>query len=148
MMLGPNQRAYIEFKAEQEAKANQPQPRKPYVYKPISGYVYVIHCKGFPYYKIGMTKLLPEVRLTALQTAIPFELELEYAVMVEDAQDVEAILHHHNESKCVKREWFILNKEDLASIKEELLSLKLAKDSRPIRQKIWTTQRQAVIKIG
>lgn len=140
--LGPNQLAYIKHRVEQDAiseKERTRQEAKPCVYQPVAGYVYVIHCIGFPYYKIGMTRNNVKSRMGAHQASLPFELEVEFAVFVEDAYEVEHMIHRRHTDKWIRGEWFMLDDKDLDTIKREITELKWAKDSHVA----WQEQREA-----
>lgn len=125
--------AYINYRAEQEAvvaKQQKQQETKPVVITPVPSFVYVIHCVGFPYYKIGMTRNNVKSRMGAHQASLPFELEVEFAVWVEDAYEVEHTIHRLHTGKQIRGEWFMLDDKDLDTIKREITELKWAKDSR------------------
>jgi hypothetical protein len=106
-----------------EADEQSIQPTKPYVYQPKSGYIYVIHCSGFPYYKIGQT-VMPRGRIDALQTGVPFELILEYAIQVKDMNEVEYKIHQRYEERRIRGEWYLLTDKELEAVKEDITTLK------------------------
>ena len=97
--------------------------KKEYVYVPKAGYIYIIHCVGFPYYKIGRS-VNPKARIASLQIGIPFELQIEYAIAVKDMADVEYRVSRLYNSKCVRGEWYLLTDIELEEVKKELISLK------------------------
>ncbi len=88
------------------------------------GYLYLIHCVGFPYYKTGVTTGNPHARIQALQTGLPFDLELEYAVQVPDIYQEEALLHEVYKDNHVRGEWFSLNQTELEYLKGELVTIR------------------------
>jgi len=101
----------------------QPLEKSPYVYKPKCGYIYIIHCKGFPYYKIGHT-VMPNGRISELQTGVPFELIMEYAFKVKDMFEAEHAIHKQYQDKCIRGEWFLLTDMELAGVKDKIVLLK------------------------
>ncbi len=122
-MLSSSQRAYIALKErEREVEAVKPE-RAPYVYKPKDGYLYIIHCTGFPYYKIGQT-VMPAARVDTLQTGVPFELKLEYALEVRDMNETERKIQQRYKDKCIRGEWFMLTDEELRNVKSDMVLLK------------------------
>lgn len=88
------------------------------------GYLYLFHCVGFPYYKIGVTTGNPQSRLQALQTGLPFDLELEYAVQVPDIYREEALLHETYKDNHLRGEWFNLTDTELEYLKGELVTIR------------------------
>lgn len=92
--------------------------------KVVLGYVYLIHCVGFPFYKIGVTTRTPQSRLRALQTGLPFDLELEFAIQVPDIYREEAELHEAYKDNHVRGEWFCLNQTELEYLKGELVTIR------------------------
>ncbi len=88
------------------------------------GYLYIIHCVGFPYYKIGVTTGNPQARIQALQVGLPFDLELEYAVQVPDMYQEESLLHEAYKANHMRGEWFNLNPAELEYLKEELVTIR------------------------
>lgn len=113
-----------EYRASMQPEVKPKESALPYVYKPKPGCVYIIHCVGFPYYKIGVTILNPKARVEALQTGVPFELKVEYALQVTDRYEVEYKIHKRYDSKRVRGEWFMLNDDDLEAIKSEIVLLR------------------------
>ncbi len=95
----------------------------PYVYRPRAGYIYIIHCVGFPYYKIGQAKQ-PKLRVDGLQTGVPFELTLEYAGAVEDMNEVERKIQKQYKDKCIRGEWFMFTDQELETVKTDIVALK------------------------
>ncbi|KKN26107.1 hypothetical protein LCGC14_0878240 [marine sediment metagenome] len=95
----------------------------------IAGFVYILHCTGFPYYKIGMTTSSVKKRRDDHQQSIPFELMIEYAVEVNDAYGVEYMIHQRYASKQIRGEWFMLDDKDLEAIKEDMVSMKAPRKS-------------------
>lgn len=92
-------------------------------YTPRCGFVYIIRCVGFPYYKIGQATNVKS-RLAMLQTGVPFELIIEYANAVKDMNEAEIKIHDKYKDKCVRGEWFILTDVELNAVKTDIVSLK------------------------
>lgn len=73
--------------------------------------IYVIeHPEG--YVKIGKS-VHPSDRLSQIQAACPYELELRTVLYPRGRGDVEQLLHRLFEPKNVRREWFDLSPEEL-----------------------------------
>lgn len=75
------------------------------------GMVYIIRMNGL--YKIGWSTR-PLERLKALQTGVPYELEL--VGTIEGDLAAERIWHHLFRDKHVRGEWFALAPEDVKAI--------------------------------
>ena len=90
-----------------------------------AGFVYLIQCVGFPYYKIGISEGKAKVRLKALQTGVPFKLKLVKSVFVSSTVDTEGYLHSLYQAKRVRGEWFNFTDGELCEVvkKYEHLSL-------------------------
>lgn len=97
--------------------------KEAYTYKPNAGFIYIIQCMGFPYYKIGHS-VNPDARVDSLQIGVPFELKLEYAVAVQDMDEVEHKIQQRYKSKGVRGEWYMLTNNDLDDVKAEIVALK------------------------
>ena len=78
-----------------------------------AGYLYLIHCVGFPYYKIGITTGVPLERKKVLQRCMPFELDLLATAKTDELQEEEERLLFEFEPYKVRGEWFMLNGERL-----------------------------------
>ena len=89
------------------------------------GCIYLIRCVGFPYYKIGVSEGKAIDRLNALQTGVPFELELIKAVSISDIGRAERYMHSLYKAKNVRGEWFNFTDNELVDViaKYEHLSL-------------------------
>ncbi len=91
-----------------------------------SGQVYLVHCVGFPYYKIGITTAItPLDRVKALQTGMPFELELVAAIPVKDAGTAERYLHDTYKEYRVRGEWFDFTDDMLTEVLAKYDHIKL-----------------------
>ncbi len=89
----------------------------------VTGYLYIIHCIGFPYYKIGITTGKPQSRLRSLRPGLPFELDLVYAVKVNNVHAEEALLHQKYAGNNVRGEWFNFTDSELEYLQCELATV-------------------------
>jgi DNA-binding XRE family transcriptional regulator len=80
-----------------------------------TGFVYAIGIEATTYVKIGHAKS-PERRLAAMQTSVPFKLELIYSLEVEHPGDVERALHEMLDGSHVRGEWFEMPETLLAEL--------------------------------
>jgi hypothetical protein len=79
------------------------------------GYVYLIKSPTGAY-KIGKTKN-PKDRMRMFHIKVPFEIEIEHLVEVEDMQKLERGLHTMFRTKRINGEWFNLSEDDVQYIK-------------------------------
>lgn len=91
----------------------QREPKKPRV--PRKGWIYVIGGNG--YCKIGQTNDL-KARMKAFDTKLPFPVTLIHTIPTEDMGAAEKRLHTHFKDKRAGGEWFALDEQDLAWLKE------------------------------
>jgi len=85
-----------------------------------SGYVYLVHCDGSDFYKIGRSKNEYEARLSSLQTGCPYDL---FMIKVWDAVDfisLEKLIHEELEPHHHRGEWFVFNERELLSVKNKI----------------------------
>jgi hypothetical protein len=82
-----------------------------------NGYVYLVHCLGTEFYKIGMSKIDYEARLSTMQSGCPYELILVDAIHSTRYKSMEIALHHMLKAKRVRGEWFNLDESSLKEIK-------------------------------
>ena len=94
--------------------------RIPFKRKKTSGYVYLVHCKGTTFYKIGISKIDYHLRLSALQSGCPFELEMIYVIHSSNYRKFEQELHHKFRDKRVRGEWFDLDEAFLNTVMKYL----------------------------
>lgn len=85
--------------------------------KRLWNYVYLVRCEK--YHKIGYAHNV-ESRFNNFKGANPFEVEMIYCVKVPNAKQTESELHKKYHHKRHRREWFILEEEDIKEIKELL----------------------------
>lgn len=89
-------------------------------FKKGSGYVYIIKCEKFNYYKIGISKSTPKNRISNLQSGCPFKLDYVTIVHCEHYSLIEAQLHREYRDKNIRGEWFELLPTDLIDVIEFL----------------------------
>jgi hypothetical protein len=89
--------------------------------QPNNGYLYLVHCIGFPYYKIGVTHSDIDTRLSSIQTSLPFQLELEFAVLVNDVLVKEKELHSKYSQNRINGEWFNFNDSEIDTVKQDIM---------------------------
>lgn len=80
------------------------------------GYVYLIKCIGFDYYKIGISKNDPNNRLSCLQSGCPFELAFEHVSYTPSYRELEVQLHAKYKDKRVRGEWFLFEHNELDEV--------------------------------
>lgn len=76
-------------------------------------YVYLMRCQGL--YKIGVS-VNPEQRRRKIQGSGAFDVELICTIQSNDMFALETELHQRFSGKRVRREWFALNKTDIAYV--------------------------------
>jgi len=81
--------------------------------------VYIVECQGF--YKIGKTTNLKQ-RLSDIQMANPFHLDVVHTIFTGDYDKVEAGLHKIYSQQNVSGEWFSLGPQDLYELKAMTVS--------------------------
>jgi hypothetical protein len=91
-----------------------------------AGYVYLIECPGFDYYKIGRTSLPVYTRLATIQNGSPFNLVVLKAILVNDCYKLESELHYLFADKRIRGEWFELSREDIDVITKNMCSSEYA----------------------
>ncbi|MEO6304506.1 MAG: GIY-YIG nuclease family protein [Bacteroidia bacterium] len=90
--------------------------------------IYLINQVETNYYKIGITKKNPEIRLSELTIGNPQPLKLIVAFTTEHGYKLESALHAHYRLKRVNSEWFELSDEEVSlfidecSKKEKIIS--------------------------
>jgi hypothetical protein len=87
-----------EYRSTGEIKYT-PQPKQ------TKGYIYILHIKGFPYYKVGISMNVPS-RKKAIQTLVPFEIDTIRTINVEGYKDIEKSIHEELKEFRFKGEWF------------------------------------------
>ena len=100
------------------------------------GYIYLIHCVGTTYYKIGRTKNLKN-RLQMLQTGCPFDLKVIASASSYNLISNEKYLHNLFKDKKFSNEWYDFNNYELAVIKLFFEH----RDNRSVIQDIWRTNK-------
>ena len=80
------------------------------------GYIYVIHCAGSTYYKIGITHEGIDKRLKALQTGCPHRLIVAMMFATANPEDDECRIHELCAERRVQGEWFNLDAQWYADV--------------------------------
>jgi len=80
------------------------------------GYVYLLHCQGTEYFKIGISKSSPMKRLSAIQSGCPLEINMVHTSYCNHYSLVESILHDLYASRHVRGEWFDMTGVDVQEI--------------------------------
>lgn len=91
-------------------------------FKHGQGYVYLIHCKGTIFYKIGISKNDPENRLSSLQSGCPFELEMIHLGHCDYYGLLESELHSRYSKYKVRGEWFEFSDSQVLCVKNDIES--------------------------
>jgi len=81
-----------------------------------SGYVYLVHCEGTDYFKIGVSKRTPRRRLDSMRTGCPLEINMVHTSYCDHYSLVESILHDLYASRHVRGEWFDMTGVDIQEI--------------------------------
>jgi len=82
------------------------------------GCVYVIRAKDTEYFKIGFSSTPGTAdRIRSMQTGCPHELESVLELSTLHYRYIEKFLHVIFDSKRVRGEWFVLDKNDLETIR-------------------------------
>lgn len=76
-------------------------------------YVYIVHCLGTDYYKIGISTIPPLARLANLQTGCPMNLSMIHVFANLGAAELEREIHARLRQFRMRGEWFKLSKSEL-----------------------------------
>ena len=85
--------------------------------QPANGYVYLVHCMGTNFYKIGISKIDYYARLASMQSGCPYELEFIDTIHSTQYRKLEKALHAKFRNKRIRGEWFDLDRESLSEVK-------------------------------
>lgn len=77
--------------------------------------LYIIGNDDYGWYKIGISNE-PEQRLSSIQSACPVPVKIVFTAEIDQAAELEKVLHRHFAWRCIGREWFELTGDDLAYI--------------------------------
>ncbi len=80
--------------------------------------LYVLQAKGTDMYKIGVTRVDVDYRVSQLKVASPFPLDVVCAHTVKEVFELEKFFHRYFHPKHLRGEWFRLNEEDLDFIQK------------------------------
>lgn len=81
-----------------------------------SGNIYLIHCSGTNFYKIGFTRQTAESRLRSMQVGLPFDLTLVCHWRFDDVEVIERRLHDRYSGNGVRGEWFEFSRNELKAV--------------------------------
>ena len=81
-----------------------------------NGFVYLIHCEGTDFYKIGKTRRDVRHRLNSLQGMNPFKLVIVATVEVLNSSLVEKELQDFYKDRNVRGEWFRFNVAEVNAV--------------------------------
>ena len=84
------------------------------------GWVYIIQCGDFPYFKIGVSIVSGQSRLDAMQTGSPFDLRLVAQAHVYECRQTEAKIHKIFADRWHKGEWYALDALSLGQVITEM----------------------------
>ena len=84
------------------------------------GYLYLVRCKGFDFYKIGISKIAAAHRLASLQTGCPFELEILHVGYAIGYKSIEVLLHNKYRQYSERGEWFKLNDKLVSDVIKDI----------------------------
>ncbi len=82
----------------------------------IMGYIYVIHCEGSTYYKIGITRSNVEGRLQALQTGCPHNLTIAMMFRTANPEQDEHRIHELLKDCSIRGEWYDLDPQRFCDV--------------------------------
>ena len=85
-----------------------------------TGYIYLIRCKGFDFYKIGISKISIAHRLSSLQTGCPFDLEVLHVGYAIGYKSIEVLLHNKYRQYSERGEWFKLNDKLVSEVIKDI----------------------------
>ena len=93
-----------------------------------TGYIYLVRCKGFDFYKIGISKISAAHRLANLQTGCPFDLEVLHVGYAIGYKSIEVLLHNKYRQYSERGEWFKLNDKLVSDVIKDIDKLCSAKN--------------------
>ena len=85
-----------------------------------TGYVYIVQCGDFNYYKIGISKKNFQNRLSGLQVGSPFPLKMLEVYHCPNYSQLERELHLKYFKHRMVGEWFELTDEQIQEVKDHL----------------------------
>jgi hypothetical protein len=84
------------------------------------GWVYLIQCGDYPYFKIGVAKVSPAERLDGMQTGSPFELKVIAQAYVKSRYDIEYELHAKYADRIHRGEWYCLDALSVSQVVSDM----------------------------
>ena len=98
----------------EKARAILPLPQAPVSSKVKGlGYVYIVSMDNHHFYKIGISRKPPHIRLSSLQCGNPYQLRIEAIIHCVDYALLEKRLHQMFIDRKVIGEWYGLSKDEL-----------------------------------
>jgi hypothetical protein len=85
-----------------------------------TGYVYIVKCGEFDYYKIGVSKINVQARISVIQSGCPFEIKLIGQYHTERYLLIERKIHKSLKTKNIRGEWFLLSQTELNEIVKQI----------------------------
>jgi hypothetical protein len=85
---------------------------------PNLGYLYLIGARQHNAYKIGISQVCADSRISNIQTSIPFDLETKYVweCMKIHCRSAEKWLHEQLSHRRIRNEWFSFRPDELAAV--------------------------------
>ena len=87
------------------------------------GYVYLIHCEGTNYYKIGMSSIGYKSRLSQMQSGCPFRLIMVHVVHSINYKAIEMKLHKKYKNNNHFLEWFTFTQEEVKKVIKDMSNI-------------------------
>lgn len=89
-----------------------------------SGYIYVMHLEGTPYYKIGKSIDPEQRRLVLMEGATlgpttPQSIDIVHQIETNDMNHLERFMHKYYKHRHVRGEWYALTEGDLALLRTQ-----------------------------
>lgn len=102
------------------------------------GWVYIIQCENFPYFKVGVSEKSPQERLLSMQVGVPFNLKLIGQFWVNDRYAVEYEIHQKYADRIQKGEWYCLDALSLTVLLADLTDASIDKSGiqRPQAERV------------
>ena len=93
------------------------------------GYVYLVKCDGFDYYKIGISKVGVAHRLSNIQSGCPFDLHVLHTGYSPRYRRIESLLHNKYRKHNKRGEWFEFSKKLVSKVISDIDKLCLDNSS-------------------
>ena len=87
----------------------------------MKGWIYIFTNRSMPdLVKIGYTDRDPSIRVAEQHSGLPYPHDLEYEILVEDAFNLEQIIHKRLSDYNESKEWFRIEVEEAVSLVKEI----------------------------